>query len=201
MSLHNIGHTEMERINRMDTSAFRLLYSIFYKVLVSCAYRYTRNIGAAEDIVQEVFANLWECKRRFMTPVSLKAFFYSAVHNKSLNWLKHRNVVSRYAMAAAGGDVTAEQHEPVFKEEVYRQLFEAIDSMPERQREVFLLSMDGKSNAEIAAALDITVGTVKIHKNRGITYLRKHVSPQCMLLFMYFSTVYNPDNMTDFLSR
>lgn len=183
---NNLDIIDMERVNRMDTPAFRLLYSIFYKVLVSSAYRYTADVNAAEDIVQEVFASLWEHKRSFQTQATLRAFFYSSVHNAALNWVKHQNVVSQYAKRTAGQDTATLQQsgEEVFSEEVYRQLFTAIDALPQRQREVFLLHMEGKSNTEIADALDMAVETVKTHKKRGMAYLRKHVGPECLLLLL-----------------
>jgi len=175
----------MERINRMDTSAFRLLYSVFYyKALVDYACKYTADISVAEDIVQEAFATLWERKRNFLSPESVKAHFYSSVHNTSLNWLKHQSVVSGYVQQASSSyeRSTTLTGDEIFDEEVYRQLFAAIDALPSRQREVFLLQMEGKSNAEIAKALNMAVETVKTHKKRGLAYLRKHVSAECILL-------------------
>lgn len=186
MSIHDIGYSDMNRINRMDSSAFRLLYSVFYKVLVEFACKYVADISAAEDIVQEVFATLWEHKRNFLTPESVKAFFYSSVHNASLNWLKHQNVVNGYAQQTSldHGRASIPVGDEIFDEEVYRQLFAAIDALPSRQREVFLLQMEGKSNAEIAEKLNIAIETVKTHKKRGMAYLHKHVSTECILLLM-----------------
>lgn len=184
---------DIVQINRMDTSAFKQLYSVFYKVLVSCAYKITSDINASEDIVQEVFTNLWEHKRMFNTTVALRAFLYSSVHNAALNYVKHQDIVNKYARQTPSQDAAAplSSIDDFFNEEVYRQLFTAIDSLPSRQREVFLLYMDGKSNAEIAEALSIAVETVKIHKKRGMDYLRKHVSSQCLLLFLLLSIVAN----------
>lgn len=176
----------MEQINRMDTSAFRLLYSVFYKALIDYACKYTADISVAEDIVQEAFATLWERKRNFLSPESVKAYFYSSVHNASLNWLKHQSVVSGYAQQASSSyeRATTLTGDEIFDEEVYRQLFAAIDALPSRQREVFLLQMEGKSNAEIAKAFNMAVETVKTHKKRGLAYLRKHVSAECILLML-----------------
>jgi len=184
MSDFDICLVDMERINRMDTSAFRLLYKVFYKALVDYAYRYTNDMNAAEDIVQDVFVALWERKRSFLSPRSVKAFFYNSVHNASLNWLKHKNVVSGYAQQASQGLARdpAPTDDDFFDEEIYRQLFAAIDALPPQQREVFLLQMVGKKNAEIAEVLNMTINTVKTHKRRGLAYLRKHVSHECLIL-------------------
>lgn len=186
MTDKSVSIIDIDRVNRMDTAAFRLLYSYFYKVLVSSAYRFTADVSAAEDIVQEVFTSLWEHKRTFPTEAALRAFFYSSVHNSALNWLKHQSVVSQFekTTARSESDAVMQGVDDVYAEEVYRQLFSAIDALPGRQREVFLLHMEGKSNAEIAEALNMAVETVKTHKKRGMAYLRAHVSRICLCLLL-----------------
>lgn len=185
---------DIRQINRMDTPAFRRLYSVFYKVMVSCAFKITADINASEDIVQEVFTNLWEHKRIFNTTAALQAFFYSSVHNAALNYMKHQNIVNRYAQQVTANDhgAAATASDEFYSEEVYRRLFSLIDALPARQREVFLLQMEGKSNSEIATALNIAVETVKIHKKRGMAYLRKHVDSSCLITILLLLSGFTP---------
>jgi len=72
------------------------------------------------------------------------------------------------------------------KEEVYSMLFEAIDSLPEKQREIFLLAMKGKKNSEIAEAMRISVNTVKSQKRSGLEKLRNRLSPEVYLIAFLF---------------
>lgn len=58
------------------------------------------------------------------------------------------------------------------REELYRQLFEAIDELPARCREVFLMHLEGKGNEDIARELALSVLTVKTQKRRAMAYLR-----------------------------
>ena len=58
------------------------------------------------------------------------------------------------------------------REELYRQLFEAIDELPARCREVFLMHLEGKGNEDIARELTLSVLTVKTQKRRAMAYLR-----------------------------
>ena len=69
-------------------------------------------------------------------------------------------------MASTYREITEE--EDTNEEEVYRLLFRAIDKLPTRCREIFLLHMDGKKNEEIATALGISIETVKTQKKRAI---------------------------------
>jgi RNA polymerase sigma factor (sigma-70 family) len=64
-------------------------------------------------------------------------------------------------------------------------LFLAIDSLPQRQREVFLSAMQGKSNGEIATQMNIGVETVKTLKRRGKEKLRHILSPDKMLFLCW----------------
>ena len=58
------------------------------------------------------------------------------------------------------------------KEEIYRQLYLAIDRLPKKCREIFLMYMDGKKNEEIAQILSISIETVKTQKKRAMRFLK-----------------------------
>ena len=67
------------------------------------------------------------------------------------------------------------EEEDTNEEEVYRLLFRAIDKLPTRCREIFLLHMDGKKNEEIATALGISIETVKTQKKRAIQSIKEQM--------------------------
>ena len=67
----------IEQINKLDATAFRMLYKTYYKALVCYAIQITGESGAAEDIVQELFSTLWEKQLSFKSLVSLKAYLYT----------------------------------------------------------------------------------------------------------------------------
>lgn len=72
-----------------------------------------------------------------------------------------------------------------FDEEVYRQLYKAIDRLAPKCREIFLMAMDGKRNEEIAETLHIAIETVKTQKKRAIKQLREQTALSVwMLLFL-----------------
>ena len=60
----------------------------------------------------------------------------------------------------------------VVEEEVHRLVMEEINLLPEEQRRVILLHLEGKSNIEIAEAMEISVNTVKTHKARARQQLK-----------------------------
>ena len=77
-----------------------------------------------------------------------------------------------------------EEEDDFFTEEIFRQLFMTIDSLPERCKQVFLLHMEGKKNEEIAAALYVSLETVKTQKKRAMSLLRKKLSPYHFALLL-----------------
>lgn len=178
----------IEQINKLDTTAFRLLYKSYYKALVCYALQMVEDSESAEDIVQELFSTIWEKKMSFQSLVSFKAYLYNSVRNASLDYLKHKDVEGNYLqkMIDAHPDYCGvgdeEEDEDFFSEEVYRRLLLTIESLPNRCREVFLLYMEGNTNEEIATALSVSLETVKTQKKRAMSFLRKKLGTYSFLL-------------------
>ncbi len=181
--------SELTLLAAGDKKAFRILYHRYYQVLVLYCMSLLSDKTTAEDIVQDVFYALWKQQPSFDHPSILKSYLYNSVRNKSVDFLRHRNAQSNYVEQMLNShpsfNVSAQGEEDFFSEEIYRQLFHAIENMPDRQREIFKLYLDGKSNADIAEALQISVETVKTQKRRGKEYLRKNLSLESFALFLY----------------
>lgn len=176
----------IEQINRLDASSFRLFYKNYYRALVGYALQIVGESEVAEDIVQDLFSIIWEKKKTFQSLVSFKIYLYNSVRNASLDYLRHKEVESGYLQKVADEyrlfPSSEDGEEDFFGEEIYRQLFQTIDSLPERCREVFLMYMDGKKNEEIATALHVSLETVKTQKKRAMALLRKKLGIQAILL-------------------
>lgn len=183
-----MGMTMMREGNKLDIAkicqwndeSIELLYDKYYRALVSYGCQFVEK-EIAEDIVQELFSVLWERRPRFTTLAQFSSYLYNTVHNAAFNHLRHQNVQNSYRQSIADHlqeFMLVDDTSDVFnKEEIYRQLFAAIDELPPRQREVFLLCMKGKKNKEIAEQLDISAETVKVQKRRAIAQLRGKLSP------------------------
>lgn len=181
----------MSLINRWDDEALNLLYSRFYKSLVVYSCQLVTDMVSAEDIVQDTFEQLWRGKRNFETLAQLKVYMFNTVRNRSINLLRAQKVRSEKIELIKQEHETFQlsdaDREDLFGPEVYRQLMLMIEQMPERQRKVFLMSMNGKKNQEIAEALDISVNTVKTQKRRGLLYLKSNME-QALYLMAFFLT-------------
>lgn len=179
----------IEQINKLDAAAFHSLYKDYYKVLVAHSVQIIGEQEAAEDIVQELFSRIWERQEPFQSLVSLRTYLFNSIRNASLDYLKHKDVENSYLQKVAQEHQEyhikeMDEEDRFFSEEVYRQLFLAIDALPDRCREVFLHAMQGKKNEEIATALNISLETVKTQKKRGMAFLRKKLDKRTMVLLI-----------------
>ena len=178
-------------INRKDI--FERLFSDYYGILVCYAQKYTKREDIADDIVQDVFASLWEEYRIFPSQAIFRSFLYISIRNAAFDYLRHQNVESRYIEEA----LTANRFlsdDSFQKEEVFRLLFKQIDLLPERCREIFLLHLEGYDNDAIAKKLSLSIETVKTQKKRAMKTLRnnlkeklqkKYPDTSFFILFLY----------------
>ena len=126
---------------------------------------------------------------RFLSLPSFRTYLYNSIRNASLNYLKHQNVESLYLERLASTYREITEEEDTNEEEVYRLLFRAIDKLPIRCREIFLLHMNGKKNEEIATTLGISIETVKTQKKRAIQSIKEQMGtcyfllPLCDILY------------------
>lgn len=179
-----LDNIDMRVVHRWDDASLKLLYRLFYKALVAFSAQMVERQEVAEELVQDVFVALWQHRNTFESSGTLRAYLYNSVRNKSISWLRHERVerdrIERFEreyrlMEADGGD------EPD-REEVFRQLLLGIESLPPKLRQQFLLSIEGKTSADIAREMGITVDSVKKQRQRGLKALRAKLSPEALLL-------------------
>ncbi len=142
----------------------------------------------AEDVVQEVFINMLKLRCSFDEELQLRSYLYTGVRNKALDYQKHVNVKQNYVSKVRedpyGYHLNSNGEEDFFSEEIYRRLFELVDNLPERQREVFVKLMEGKKLKEIAEEMNVSFETVRTQKLRGLNTLRKQMNNEMLFLLL-----------------
>ncbi len=167
---------------------FKSQYVRYYRALVVYVLKAIADENAAQDIVQEVFLNILRLKRTFRDELQLRSYLYASARNKALDYLKHLNVEQTFISKVKDGTscyaITASGEEEFFTEEVYRRLFELVDALPPRQRDVFVKLMEGKKLHEIAEEMNVSFETVRTQKARGLSVLRKHMNPEMAVVLI-----------------
>ena len=144
-----------------------LFHFIFYK----CG-----NTAQAEDIVQEAYLKLWQNCRKVDVEKS-RAYLFTVGRNLLLNQFEHQKVVLKFERRQAPVNELQTPESVLRQKELKTALEHAISTMPEGQREVFLMHrMDGFKYREIAELLGLSVKAVEKRMQKALEYLRKNVS-------------------------
>ncbi len=164
-------------IQQGDQSTFETLFRTWYPALVGFARKFIQDPAEAEELVQEMFCQLWDKRASFQPTTSLKAYLYAAVRNRCFNHLEHLKVrkKSQEAIAQRITDQGRQSSPVQLMEETETQvrIEEAISELPERCRQVFELSRyEGLKYAEIAKRLDISPKTVEVQIGKALRQLR-----------------------------
>lgn len=150
------------------------LFRRHHAELVRLAVLIVRDQPTAEDVVQDVFARLQARPGEPGRPGEELSYIRVSVLNGCRSVLRRRAVVGRVQMVRAGSDVAASAESEVLLAEDRRQVLAALAALPVRRREVLVLRFWlGLSEAEIAATLGISQGSVKSAAARGLAALAK----------------------------
>ena len=159
--------------------AFRYLYDKYASTLRYFSAKYVDDDATIEDVVQDAFLNLWEKRNEFKTESTIKAYLYKIVRSFSVDTIRRRNIGNRYAEKIVLEKEDQEFFlENIVESEVFQMIQTVFNELSPSCREVYQLSLHGKSHEEISQLLDISINTVKKHKNNANHYMRerlKHV--------------------------
>jgi len=149
------------QIRQGDQLAFERLFKLHYENLCLFAHKYLQDQGATEDLVQEIFIKIWDKADQIDLQTKIRPYLYSSVRNACLNQIKHEKVKQEYASSKLSS-FTHEHSDSMEVLELEDRIAAAIESLPEKCREIFELSrFEGKKYAEIAEELNISVKTVE----------------------------------------
>ena len=149
------------------------LFRCEYRSLVRLATLLLGDVGASEEVVQDAFVKLQQRWGGLRDPESAPAWLRSAVLNGARSRLRHLGVRRRHLQAAPPPGAMVDTAEAgALAADEHRRVMAAMRSLPVRQREALALRFYlDLSEAETAAAMGISAGSVKTHVHRGIASL------------------------------
>ncbi len=152
-------------------TAVEQLYAGHYRALVRLSVLLVRDPETAEEVVQDSFVAMHGRWRSLREPDKALAYLRQTVVNRSRSVLRRRGVQSRHAPGPLPDLPGADEH--ALAADRRDRVLEALRALPARQREVIALRyyLD-LSEADIADALGISRGAVKVHASRGVAALR-----------------------------
>lgn len=170
---------------------FSEIYNRYWAPLYRHAYRLLKDKIAAEDVVQEVFVNLWDKISTLAVQDSLNSYLYAIVRNRILNIIQKEKIHSEYIRSFA---CFMEQSEAItdhrVREKMLREKIEKeVAHLPTKMRHIFEMSRtEHRSYREIAEELELSDKTVKKQVSNAIKILRLKLSG--FISFSIFWTIF-----------
>jgi RNA polymerase sigma-70 factor (ECF subfamily) len=144
---------------------------------------YVRAPEIAEEIVQEIFANVWERRAEWVVKDSVRSYLYGSARNRALSHLKHTRVAAQWeAIALRDLEVArdvggAGADERVRTQDFARALVRAIERLPMRRRQAYTLRWQHQLPlSEIARVMGVTVKCVELHLAAASKVLRAELT-------------------------
>lgn len=175
-------------LQKGDEIVFEKVFKDYYERLCNYANTFVNDMDEAEEMVQSTFLALWEKRENIDIHTSVKSYLYQAVHNQSINKIKHyqvRQVHSEY-VKHHGDFGTYDSSQSILGEELEKQINTAIESLPPQCQTVFKLSrFENLTYAEIAQQLDISVKTIENHMGKALRIMREQLKDYLPVLLWF----------------
>ena len=158
-----------------DEAAFEQMFKTHFKRLHAYAFTILRDEIQAEEMVQQVFFKLWERNENLSLTGSISSYLYRAVHNESLNYIKHQKVRSNHQLNVAYSMKNEVEHpaKKIMASELEKKIHSALNELPEQCRTIFQMSrFDELKYREIADKLGISIKTVESQMSKALRLLR-----------------------------
>ncbi|MDR2562996.1 MAG: RNA polymerase sigma-70 factor [Prevotellaceae bacterium] len=172
---HNIEL--LKRLKYDDESALKDLYMAYYEPLFRFAMHFTKSEMIAEEIVSDVFFNLWQNRNRTPEVNNLDTYLYKAVKNKAIHYIDKANRRPQNEELSIAVEYVSDEDNPeniIIKEEIDSLLTGVVESLPAKCRLIFKLACEDRLKyKEIAKILNISVKTIDAQLRIAKQKLRK----------------------------
>lgn len=161
-----------------DYHCFNRLFVMYYASLCSYVTTIIDDSSASEDIVQNLFVKFWADRKKIAINKNIEHYLFKAAKNSALNYLRseanRKKAIDKLAIIDSPDETGYAK-----REEFLQKLEKCINQLPERSKEVFLLSRFEKlKQKEIAEKLNISVKTIKNQIWKSLKYLKSCMEPQ-----------------------
>ena len=181
----DIDLVEMIRVDH-DEKAFEEIYMRYADHLFRLAFQKTNNKEAAEDIVQITFVKLWARRVNLKINYSLKAYLYTSTKNNVITYYLRQFTKKTISLDLIQQDLLLSDatQEHINYSETLALYNQSLEELPDKCREVFVLSRSGYSLKEISQIQNISPKTAEVHISKALRYLRKRMNGNILLLLL-----------------
>ena len=180
----------LKSIANDDELAYESLFKAYFAELTVYAFRFLEDMENAEEIVQDIYFNLWTNRKNLKINSSIKSYLYKSVKNTCINYIKHQKVEEKYKNYFSYQIQIDElkSHDWITDTELAEHIHTAIEKMPPVRKEVFRLSKIEKLKyKEIAENMGVSIKTVENHMGKALKFLREELVDFLPLILFLFS--------------
>lgn len=173
----------------LDKKDFEELFRKEFRGMTLFAMRYVKDHDTAREIVQEVFLGIWEKREAIDADREVKTYLSSSVRNRALNYLRDNKKFDKELLSMEGlmQDNNSPSDTSLEITELEERIEKAIEELPEKSREIFLLNRQGQLKyREIADMLNISVKTVETQMTRALKHMRISLKDYIHFLMVFF---------------
>ena len=158
-------------------SGYTFLVKLYHKKLCIYAISLTKNHDLAEDIVQNVFINIWKNRLKLKDDFLVKNYLYRSVYNEFIDqYRKHKSLLPLEKKHIDALTYLVEDNNGNPLDKLINSVKKEIENLPPKCKQTFLLSKkEGLTNVEIAEYLNVSIKSVEAHITKAFSILRKVV--------------------------
>lgn len=170
-----------------DGLAFEELYNRYFKILFNYAYSKVNDRFTAQEIVQELFVNIWQ-QRRQNRVECCRSFLFTAAKRLIISFYRkeytRRHHYGQWEIHRSDASYPADQ--PTLASDLQSRYEEGLHMLSPKCQEVFVLSRQGLSNRQIGEQLGISEKTVEQHITKALRILKAHLKEHMICALLLF---------------
>jgi len=177
MTVREFEQITIKALREGSVEAFDLCFRRFYAPLIAFARSKTNTLDIAEEIVQNVFAELWERRETIPPKTEIKQYLFSIVKNDCYDYARHIKVEQKYLdYLTKHQDESFEFFDTLVDEDFQKLINEVYSSLPEQCRTIFYMSrLEEMSYKDISIKLGISIKTVENQVGKALKLVRQHL--------------------------
>jgi RNA polymerase sigma-70 factor (family 1) len=163
------------QFNQREERAFQEVFNDCYPSVVSFAFKFVKDINLAQDICSDSFIKLYRSDAAFTSIGHVKAYLFKITRNGCLDALKsaQREIQNQKQLVQAlETDDSNYTKQKEIESELVDLVYKSIETLPPQCRRIFQMNILGMNYEEIAAALNVSISTVRNQKARGLKLLK-----------------------------
>jgi RNA polymerase sigma-70 factor (ECF subfamily) len=165
----------IEGLKKGNLKIFEQLFRDHYKQLCDFANKYLQSYDSAEEVVQDIFYQIWKKRNEIIIKSSLKSYLYTSVKNNCLQQIRVHNLDLKYETYYKShyNDEGIDPVDELKAKELNEIITTALNSLPEKCRQIFEMSRyEGLKYHEIANKLSISIKTVEANMGKALKHFR-----------------------------